>query len=140
MKQFVVTKSNGKVDRNVDLTGVFSTLRNGTYTITVKRATEKRTIAQNDLMWLWFTCIEQETGTPKEDVYSYYCRKFLQKQVRIGERLVWVNETSSRLNTQQMSEFMNKIQADAATEMGIQLPLSSDRYYDAFCEAYKNKF
>ena len=52
MKQFVVTKTNGKVDRNVDLTGVFSTLRNGTYTITVKRATEKRTIAQNDLMWL----------------------------------------------------------------------------------------
>lgn len=140
MKQFVVTKSNGKVDRNVDLTVAFSTLRNGTYTITVKRATEKRTIAQNDLMWLWFTCIEQETGTPKEDVYSYYCRKFLQKQVRIGERLVWVNETSSRLNTQQMSEFMNKIQADAATEMGIQLPLPSDRYYDAFCEAYKNKF
>ena len=140
MKQFVVTKSNGKVERNVDLTGVFSTLRNGTYTITVKRATEKRTIAQNDLMWLWFTCIEQETGTPKEDVYSYYCRKFLQKQVRIGERLVWVNDTSSRLNTQQMSEFMNKIQADAATEMGIQLPLPSDRYYDAFCEAYKNKF
>lgn len=140
MKQFVVTKSNGKVDRNVDLTGVFSTLRNGTYTITVKRATEKRTIAQNDLMWLWFTCIEQETGTPKEDVYSYYCKKFLMKTIRIGEKVERVYDTSSKLNTQQMSEFMNKIQADAATEMGIQLPLPSDRYYDAFCEAYKNKF
>lgn len=140
MKQLVVTKENGKVNGNVDLAGLFSTLRNGTYTITIKRATEKRTLAQNDLMWLWFTCIERETGTPKEDVYNYYCKKFLQKQIRMGDRLVMVNETSSRLNTQQMSDFMNKIQADAATELGIQLPLPTDRYYDAFCEAYKHQF
>lgn len=140
MKQLVVTKENGKVNGNVDLAGLFSMLRNGTYTITIKRATEKRTLAQNDLMWLWFTCIERETGTPKEDVYNYYCKKFLQKQIRMADRLVWVNETSSRLNTQQMSDFMNKIQADAATEFGIQLPLPTDRYYDAFCEAYKNQY
>lgn len=140
MNQFVITKRDGRVDGNVDLSGLFSTLRNGTYTITVKRATEKRTIAQNDLMWLWFTCIAHETGTPKEDVYSYYCRKFLAKQIRFGDRLVNVNETSSRLNTQQMSDFMNKIQADAATELGVQLPLPTDRYYDAFCDAYKHQF
>lgn len=136
MKQYVITKRNGRVDGNTDLSGLFSTLRNGVYTITVKRATEKRTIAQNDLMWLWFTCIERETGTPKEDVYSYYCKKFLMKTIRFGDRLERVYETSSRLNTQQMAEFMTKIQADAATELGIQLPLPTDIYYDAFVEAY----
>lgn len=136
-KILVITKKDGRVDGNTDLSGLFSTLRNGTYTVTVKRATEKRTIGQNDLIWLWFTCIERETGTLKEDVYSYYCKKYLQKTIRFGDRLERVYETSSRLNTQQMSEFMNKIQADAASELGIQLPLPSDRYFDAFCEKYR---
>jgi hypothetical protein len=140
MKQIVITKKEGRVLGNTDLGPLFSTLRNGVYTVTIKRATENRTIAQNDLMWLWFTCIERETGTPKEDVYSYYCKKFLMKTIRIGEKVERVYDTSSKLNTQQMSDFMNKIQADAAAELGIQLPLPMDRYYDAFVEAYKNKF
>lgn len=136
-KILVITKKDGRVDGNTDLSGLFATLMNGTYTVTVKRATEKRTIGQNDLMWLWLTCIEHETGTLKEDVYSYYCKKFLQKTIRFGDRLERVYETSSRLNTQQMSEFMSKIQADAASELGIQLPLPSDRYFYYFCEQYR---
>ena len=40
------------------------------------------------------------------------------------------------LNTTQMTEFMNKIQADAASELGIMLPIPDDRYFEAFYQQY----
>ena len=54
-----------------------SQLRNGRYRLIIERYTEPRTLSQNALMWLWFTCIEQETGTEKNVVHKHYCRKFL---------------------------------------------------------------
>lgn len=114
-----------------------SLLANGKYYVTIEKYKEPRTLSQNALMWMWLACIEQETGTPKEDVYNYYCRKFLSRVVVINGHEQMVNDTSSMLTTVQMSEFMTKIQADAASEMGISLPLPSDRYYQEFVDEYK---
>lgn len=36
------------------------------------------------------------------------------------------------------AEYLNKIQADAATELGIRLPLPEDQEYDQFIEMYNN--
>ena len=44
---------------------------------------------------------------------------------------------TSTLNTVQMTDFMNKVQADAATEWGITLPLPADRYYQEFIQHYR---
>lgn len=134
MKQVTIKKENGQVYVDTNLDYLFSTLRNGVYTLTVKRASEKRTIAQNDLMWMWFACIENETGTAKEDVYSHYCKRFLSKPDPMGEG--FINDTSSRLNTKQMTDFMKKIQADAASEFGITLPVPEDRYFEDFYQQY----
>ena len=111
---------------------LFSTLANGSYTITIKKAKEKRSIPQNDLMWMWFTCIERETGTPKDDVYMYYCKKFLCKIIEIGNHREKIYNTSSKLTMEEMTEFLNKIQADAASELGITLPLPEDRFFEQF--------
>lgn len=111
---------------------IFSTLANGSYTITIKKANEKRSIPQNDLMWMWLTCIERETGTPKDDVYMYYCKKFLMKTIQVGNKMERIYNTSSKLNMEQMTEFLNKIQVDAATELGITLPKPEDRFFEQF--------
>lgn len=134
MKQVTITKEDGHVRVDTNLDYLFSTLRNGVYTLTVKRASEKRTVAQNDLMWMWFACIENETGTAKEDVYNHYCKMFLSKPDPMGEG--FINDTSSRLNTKQMTDFMKKIQADAASEFGITLPVPEDRYFEDFYQQY----
>lgn len=134
MKQVTIKKEDGQVRVDTNLDYLFSTLRNGVYTLTIKRASEKRTVAQNDLMWMWFACIEGETGTAKEDVYNHYCKKFLSKPDPMGEG--FINDTSSRLNTKQMTDFMMKIQADAASELGITLPVPEDRYFEAFYQQY----
>lgn len=131
-------KRDGKVSLDTDLEFLFSTLRNGRYIISVKRASERRTIAQNDLMWSWFSCIEEETGTAKNDVYMYYCKKFLCKVVSVGERMEKICQTSSMLNTAQMADFLKKIQADAAAELGIMLPIPEDRYFEDFYNKYKD--
>ena len=137
MKQVTLTKQGGRVSVDTDLGGLFSTLRNGVYTITIKRKTEKRSIAQNDLMWLWLTCIERETGTPKEDAYLYYCKKFLLKRITFADRLETIYTTSSKLNTEEMTAFLNKIQADAAMELGIALPSPDDLYWETFLQTYQ---
>ena len=131
-KTVIMKKQDVRLTFDVELSYVFSTLANGTYHITIKRASEKRSVAQNDLMWMWLACIERETGTPKDDVYMYYCKKFLMKTIRMGERLERIYDTSSKLNTEQMTEFLNKIQADAATELGITLPRPEDRFFEQF--------
>ena len=131
-KTVIMTKNDGRLTFDVELPYVFSLLANGKYTITIKRANEKRSIPQNDLMWMWFTCIERETGTPKEDVYMYYCKKFLMKTIQIGDKLEHIYNTSSKLNQEQMSEFLTKIQVDALTELGITLPKPEDRFFENF--------
>ena len=131
-KTVLMTKNDGRLTFDVELPYVFSLLANGKYTITIKRANEKRSIPQNDLMWMWLTCIERETGTPKDDVYMYYCKKFLMKTIQIGNKMERIYNTSSKLNMEQMTEFLNKIQVDAATELGITLPKPEDRFFEQF--------
>lgn len=137
MKTVELVKRDGIISLGKNLDYVFSTLRNGRYEIQIRRLTEKRSVSQNDLLWLWLKCIEDETGTTKEDAYLFYCKKFLSKMVVVGNKLECVNDTSSRLNTKQMTQFLEKIRADAATELGITLPDPQDAFFETFFEEYK---
>mgnify|MGYP000519859629 FL=1 len=124
-----------RIDKPFDF--MCSQLRNGRYKVTIERYTEPRTISQNALMWLWFTCIEQETGTDKQDVHDYYCNLFLRRMAVINGKETVIAGSTSRLNTLQMTDFLNKVKADAATELGISLPLPDDLYYQEFINEYK---
>ena len=135
-KTVTMRKTDGRLTFDMELPYVFSTLANGKYTITIKKANEKRSIPQNDLMWMWLACIERETGTPKDDVYMYYCKKFLMKTIQVGDRLERIYSTSSKLNTGQLTEFLNRIQADAAQELGITLPQPEDRFFEQFYQQF----
>jgi hypothetical protein len=137
MKTIYMKKEGGRVSLSAELDYLFSTLSNGSYTITVKRTREKRTINQNALMWAWFACIEENTGTSKDDIYMYYCKKFLSRVVCVNNKEEKIYRTSSMLSTVEMSEFMTKIQADAGSELGITLPIPDDRYFEEFYEQYK---
>lgn len=136
-KTVIMRKQDGRMTFDTELPYLFSTLSNGTYSITVKKVQEKRSIAQNDLMWMWMQCIENATGTPKDEVYMYYCKKFLMRTVSIGQKMERIYMTSSKLNSEQMTTFLNQIQADAASELGITLPTPQDRFFEAFYAEYK---
>ncbi len=132
-----LTKRDGQVSMEKSFDFLCSQLRNGVYTVTIKRKTEPRTVSQNALMWMWFKCMEENTGTEKQDWHDYYCSKFLMRETEVGGRRFSVVGGTSGMNTVQMSNFMNKVQADAATEWGITLPLPADRYYQEFVQHYR---
>ena len=134
-----IIKTKGEVSMDKSFDFMCSQLRNGRYKVTIERYTEQRTISQNALMWLWFTCIEQDTGTDKQEVHDYYCNLFLSRRILFNGKEKTVSGSTSKLNTVQMTDFMNKIQADAASELGITLPLPDDRYYDEFINQYKKR-
>lgn len=112
---------------------------NGTYLLTLERAKKPRSSEQNRLMWLWFTCIAKgwseatnRTFT-SQDVHDAYCLMFLPVQTPKGA----VAGKTSGLTTEQMTEFLNKVQADAASEYGITLPNPEDRYFEVWAKQYR---
>jgi hypothetical protein len=112
------------------------TLPNGKYALSVTKDVEKRTLSQNALMWLWFTCIERETGTDKNDVHDYYCIRFLNRKTEINGKEEMVVGGTSKLDTAQFKNFLDKVQSDAASEFGIRLPHLEDAYFESFKEEY----
>jgi hypothetical protein len=133
-----LTKRDGVVTMDKSFELMCSLLRNGTYTVKIVRKTEPRTIPQNSLMWMWFKCMEEATGQPKEDFHDYYKCKFLTRQIVVRGRWVQVVGNTSSLNTLQFTQFLEKVKADAATEFGITLPLPEDRTYQDFVSEYRH--
>lgn len=134
-----LSKRNGEVsmDKSFDL--MCSLLRNGDYTVKIVRKTKPRTVSQNSLMWMWYTCMEEATGTPKEDFHDYYKAKYLSRSVAVGNKWFTVAGSTTDLNTLQMTSYLEKVKADAATEFGITLPLPEDRNYQAFVNEYRTR-
>jgi len=132
-----LSKVNGVVKMDKDFDLMCSLLRNGEYTVKIVRKTQPRTVSQNSLMWMWYKCMEESTGQPKEDFHDYYKAKFLRRQVAIGNRWVTVVGSTTDLNTLQMTNYLEKVKADAATCFGIMLPLPEDRNYQTFISEYR---
>lgn len=134
---FLLTKNGEQVSFSKEPAAVFSTLMNGQYVVTIAKAKEPRSIDQNNLMWLWFTCIEAETGTPKQVIHDYYCSKFLRRTVNWNGCEKTIVEGTSSQPKDKMSTFMNHIQADALTEFGITLPTPEDKFFEEFYQSYR---
>lgn len=131
-------KNGDQVSFDKEPDSVFALLRNGRYTVTITRERQPRSLDQNSLMWLWFTCIEAETGTPRQDVHDYYCAKFLRKQITWNGTVRTIVEGTSKQTKERMTVFLNEVQADAATEFGITLPNPEDRFFEQFYQTYKH--
>lgn len=132
-----ISKVDGVVHMDGHVDDLLSTLRNGEYVMTIKRKAVKRSLSQNALMWLWYACIEDETGQDRNDIHAHYCYKYLSRPIEWNGQCEIVAGGTSNLTTEQMTDFLNKVQADAATEFGITLPQPEDRAFEAFFARYK---
>ena len=115
----------------------FSLLKNGEYTLTIKKAISKRSFSQNGMMWMWFECLAQDTVADKQDFHDMYCAKFLSRTVTIEGIETRVSKGTSKLDTVTMTHFLNQVQADAAAEFGVKLPTPDDLYWEDFENQYK---
>lgn len=108
------------------------------FVIEWKRVQKIRTNDQNALYWLWMTCLEQETGQDKNSLHDYFREKYLKvtyERVFDSERKIL--ESTRKLDTVAMKNYLDKIQIFAATELAVTLPDPEDRYFEQFLEQYE---
>jgi len=96
--------------------------------IIVQPFKKKRSSQANARLWEILTQISNAkpggADYPPEVWLEYYKDKFLKKSiVTINGNPKVVSGSSSHLNTQEFNDFMSEIEADAATELGVQLEL-----------------
>jgi hypothetical protein len=112
----------------------------GTYVLKLEKKQSQRTLSQNALMWVWFDAIAKEFTEATDKYYNrdcvkeFFCRKYLPLELPNGEV---VGGSTSGLTTEQMSEFMEKVQAYAATEWGISLLNPEDKMFDQWRNQYE---
>lgn len=109
------------------------------FDVSVKVHREKRTVDQNRLLFLWIGCVSHETGYFKDEVHEIFKKKFLGIEVFEiwGERVERLRSTAN-LDTKQFSDYLDRIQQFASTEMGIILPNPKDQYFEQFYQQYKD--
>lgn len=142
-RTMTITKRKGTVlDRSAVhrwVDAVLDTMPNGVRILSFRKQERRRSNDQNRLMWLWLTCIADETGNNKQDLHDYYCKKFLMRNIEFNGRPEQVMMTTSQLDKETFTYFLNKVQADAASELGIRLPSPEDEAYREFEEYYKSR-
>lgn len=112
---------------------------NGKWVLKLERRREPRSTSQNALMWMWFECISEETGQDRQTVHDYYCTRFLVRNTEFNGQPVQVVMGTSGLDKETMTWFLDRVQSDAASELGIVLPTPDDMRFGDFCEYYKGR-
>ena len=108
------------------------------YSVEIKLKREKRSVDQNSLMWLWLSCIYDETGNDKDTLHEYFKEKFLGSENRIAfNQSVTVRNSTTKLDTKQFTDYLERIQQFANVELGIILPNPDDLAWPDFYEFYK---
>lgn len=142
-----LTKVDGKWTMDKDFVFMCSLLRNGEYTVTIKKKTKPRSLNQNALYWVWLrsvgNCFAETTGDEywctkegQDNLHNRYAYKYLSFPKEVNGRVEYVTRSTTTLTSAEMSSYMEKIKADVATEFGIILPLPQDKYYSAFIDQY----
>jgi hypothetical protein len=106
--------------------------------VTVEKHEPKRNVPQNALYWLWLTCIENETGTDKDDLHEFFKNKFLKKQIIecLNENFAVV-PTTTKLKKSEFAEYLQKIQRFVLLELEINLPNPEDLQFENFKNHYE---
>ena len=105
--------------------------------VLIRKAKSKRSVDQNALYWAWIAVVEVETGNDKDALHEFFKHKFLinQRVLVFGEQ-VEKRPSTTKLNTKEFSEYMEKIRAFCATELAITLLTPDDMLFNEFINSY----
>ena len=108
------------------------------YFAEIKQIRQRRTIDQNSLYWLWLKCLQDETGEDKDRLHEYFKASYLGvSTVEVFGVDVQISASTTRLDTKEMTHYLDRIQQFALADLGIALPNPSDLYWEQFYEKYK---
>ena len=95
--------------------------------VTIAPFRKRRTLSQNALMWAHLNEIvaaaSQETGNDPDVLHRFFKWKFLPPVViEVRGEVKELEPTTTTLKTVEMSEYMERIRAWCASELGLVLP------------------
>lgn len=96
--------------------------------VVVRPKKTKRSLDQNSLYWKWCTIIANDTGNTPNDIHEYLKGEFLPPVfVTVNGKSRECRRSTTDLNTADMTNYLNRIEAWAATDLGLLLPHPDDR-------------
>lgn len=116
------------------------TIPNGEWVLSLERKPRQRGVSQNALLWVWMEVMSKEWADATDQHYTkeqwkeFFARKFIPVTMPDGNT---VGGSTSQLTVEQMTEFLTKIQAYAATEWGITLLGAEDRLFNEWRNQYE---
>src|SRR5574343_1720264 len=97
----------------------------GLWVVSIEKEKKKRSLEQNDFMWLYLNHIEKETGNLSTDLHELFKRKFLQPVFKIIMGVeVKLPASTTNLTKSEMSDYLDKI--SAFTEIPIPEPIKKE--------------
>lgn len=111
------------------------------YTVEIKLRRQPRSVNQNRLYWMWLACIMHETGEDKGRLHEFFKQNILgvSEHYVFGNHQVIIPPSTKGLDTKQMTDYLERVQQFAASELGIVLPNPQDLQWPEF-EAYYSQF
>lgn len=110
------------------------------FDVSVSRHKRRRSVDQNSLYWMWIGCICEETGGDRDQVHEELKAGFLPwENVKGIYGKVTRPVSTTTLDTVQFTQYLEKVQAFAAAELGIILPNPEDLAFEGFEEYYKER-
>lgn len=113
-----VARGAGDLQRVADVIRGLAPTKPWRIELTPHRA--KRSPEQNKLLWAIYAAIASNTGHTSEEIHEVMKAKFLPRQVvTVGDEEVPIVGSSTKLDVKEFSEFVERVQAFASSELGI---------------------
>lgn len=97
----------------------------GLWVVSIEKEKQKRSLAQNDFMWLYLNHIEKETGNLATDLHELFKRKFLPPVPKTIMGVEFkIPASTTTLTKSEMSDYLDKI--SAFTEIPIPEPIKKE--------------
>jgi len=98
---------------------------------TLKKVRKGRSLKSNKLYWAWLHVISHENGDTPQYLHEWYKTTFLAEELVEGSAGdLAVAASTTRLDTKQMAEYMEKVRMHARDFFSIHLPMPGDVGYD----------
>lgn len=106
----------------------------------IERKAKPRSLSQNALFHAWVKVVADHVGyTDLEDCKRDVKRHLLgttEETNRLTGEVITCDYRTSRMDSKEMSSFMDRMKAWAATDLGIYLPYFGDPGYEEMINAY----
>lgn len=137
MKERIILTGSKQRQHAIDLLNKLGP-GDGQHEVTIKPYKKNRSLAQNNLLWMWVGIIRDHIRDSageiysNEDVHEALKQRFLEpKVVSLPDGPVYIKTPSRTLTVGQFAEYLEHVEAYAADCLNLQLPRPEDLYMEA---------